>query len=117
MDQFKAPTDVIKDVFEKLNSNQETLSVESNALDKAMKQAQLQKFRDDNNARKGLGQSIFIVTVVWMILVYILLIENGRGHLVFSDTVLVTIITTTTMNVFGFLYVVVNYLFNKDKST
>ena len=45
----------------------------------------------------------------------VLVANYSLSHL--SDGVLIALITTTTANVFGFFYVVVNYLFNKDKST
>jgi hypothetical protein len=44
-------------------------------------------------------------------------VQCSRKVFILSDGVLIALITTTTANVFGFFYVVVNYLFNKDKST
>jgi hypothetical protein len=52
-----------------------------------------------------------------MFLVLAIIVAYGKEFLKFSDTVIVTLITTTTANVFGFFYFVANYLFNKDKST
>jgi hypothetical protein len=52
-----------------------------------------------------------------MFIVLLIVIQCGRKSLMLSDGVLIALITTTTANVFGFFYVVVNYLFNKDKST
>ena len=59
----------------------------------------------------------FLFPVIWMFFILLIVYGCGDGKLKLSDTVLVTLITTTTVNIFGFLYVVVNYLFNKDKST
>lgn len=78
---------------------------------------QVERFRQDNEGRKVLRDAIFTVTVVWMLLVLFMVWHVGAGRLALSDAVLIALITTTTANVFGFLYVVVNYLYNKEKST
>jgi hypothetical protein len=79
--------------------------------------AQLKRLIDDNNARKTFSLWLFSITVLWMFIVLMIVIQCGRQAIILSDSVLITLITTTTANVFGFFYVVVNYLFNKDKST
>jgi hypothetical protein len=79
--------------------------------------AQLKRLLDDNKARKTFSQWLFSITVLWMFIVLMIVIQCGRQALILSDGVLIALITTTTANVFGFFYVVVNYLFNKDKST
>jgi hypothetical protein len=86
-------------------------------LDEEFSRAQLKRLLDDNRARKSFSQWIFAITVLWMFIVLIVVIQCSRGVFMLSDSVLITLITTTTANVFGFFYVVVNYLFNKDKST
>jgi cbb3-type cytochrome oxidase subunit 3 len=78
---------------------------------------QVERFRQDNEGRKVLRDAIFTVTVVWMLLVLLMVWQSGAGKIKLSDSVLITLITTTTANVFGFLYVVVNYLYNREKST
>jgi hypothetical protein len=78
---------------------------------------QVERFRQDNEGRKVLRDAIFTVTVVWMLLVLLMVWQSGAGKIKLSDAVLITLISTTTANVFGFLYVVVNYLYNKEKST
>ena len=80
-------------------------------------QAQLKRLLDDNKARKSFSQRLFVITILWMFIVLLIVIQCGRKTLILSDGVLIALITTTTANVFGFFYVVVNYLFNKDKST
>ena len=78
---------------------------------------ELEKFHNDNVARVTYSKNIFIVTVIWLFIVILIVIAKGLHFLDLSDTVLVTLITTTTIAVFGFLLAVVNYYFNKDKST
>jgi len=86
-------------------------------LEEEYSRVQLRRLLDDNKARKAFSQWIFAITVLWMFMVLIIVIQCSRGVFMLSDGVLIALITTTTANVFGFFYVVVNYLFNKDKST
>lgn len=86
-------------------------------LDEALKQAQVTKFVNDNRSRVVYGVLIFLVTIIWLITILIFVYSAGKGTLKLSDAVLITLITTTTASVFGFFLLVVNYLFNKDKST
>ena len=86
-------------------------------IDAEFAKAQLKRLIDDNNARKTYSYWLFAVTVLWMIFVLMIVVQCGRQAIVLSDGVLIALITTTTANVFGFFYVVVNYLFNREKST
>lgn len=69
---------------------------------------------DTHKLRQDFAPIILTITVMWMIFILILIIGVGNKDLELSDTVLVTLITTTTANVFGFMYVVVNYYFPKN---
>ena len=86
-------------------------------MEEEYSRAQLKRLLDDNRARKIFSNIIFAITVLWMFLVLFIVIQCSRKVFNLSDGVLIALITTTTANVFGFFYVVVNYLFNKDKST
>lgn len=77
----------------------------------------LNRLKDDNAARKNFSDLIFTVTVIWMFAILFIVLLCGMGRIKLSNEVLITLITTATANVFGFFYVVVNYLFNKEKST
>ncbi|HUP11435.1 MAG TPA: hypothetical protein VM187_04470, partial [Niastella sp.] len=91
--------------------------VKERDVEEEFSRAQLKRLLDDNKARKNFSVFIFGITVLWMFLVLFIVIQCSRKKFVLSDGVLIALITTTTANVFGFFYVVVNYLFNKDKST
>lgn len=86
-------------------------------FNRELQKERLKRLRDDNEARKNFADRIFRVTVIWMFCILIVVVLCGVGWMAFTDTVLIALITTTTANVFGFFYVVVNYLFNKEKST
>lgn len=62
----------------------------------------------------------FWLTIGWIFIVLILVFLSGLKHkgeaiLHLSDTVLITLITTTTLNVFGFFILVMQFLFNKEE--
>ena len=91
--------------------------LEKQSLELQLLKAQIRKFEDDNTGRREFSRSIFTVTVIWMFLVFMVVIQcaNGKWHL--SDSVLIALITTTTANVIGVFIIVANYLFNREKST
>ncbi|MEI6946614.1 hypothetical protein V9K67_05385 [Paraflavisolibacter sp. H34] len=107
---FEAPVDA------KVNSTQSN-AAEADYLDTAYKHAQVEKIKDDNIGRKRYAELIFAITVIWLFIILMIVIQCGKGTLRLSDAVLITLITTTTASVFGFFLLVVNYYFNKDKST
>jgi hypothetical protein len=67
--------------------------------------------QNDNSNRDLLTRQIFQFIASWMIFVLLILVYTGKGDLKFSDTVIVTFISTTTANVLGFGIIVANYLF------
>lgn len=67
--------------------------------------------------RKRYAEGIFGFTCVWCLLLSVILIGTGTEDLRFSDQVLITLITSTTINVFVFFTYVTKYLFNENKST
>jgi hypothetical protein len=109
---LKEPADTRVDIKE---ANENEVAVLN--LEEEFSMAQLKRLLDDNKARKSFSVFIFAITILWMFLVLFIVIQCSRKKFILSDSVLITLITTTTANVFGFFYVVVNYLFNKDKST
>ncbi|GGB08107.1 hypothetical protein [Puia dinghuensis] len=80
-------------------------------------EAQLNKLKGDNTARKTHNILIFIMVFFWLVAVISILILVGMGKLVLSDKVLITLLSTTSVNIIGLLVIVANYLFNKSKST
>ena len=71
----------------------------------------------DRDQRKDFAESVFHFSAVYMAFVFLILflsgtIDNGF-HL--SDSVLVTLLRTTTANVIGILAIVVTYLFSRKR--
>jgi hypothetical protein len=111
-------SDSIKEQAQNETAFSEVYHVQLKQIEEVRKlKAENDKLEQNNQGRIVLRDAIFILTTVWMLAVLFIVWKKGLGVLNLSDTVLVALITTTTANVFGFLYVVVNYLYNKDKST
>ncbi|PUZ29126.1 hypothetical protein DCC81_06585 [Chitinophaga parva] len=72
----------------------------------------LRTLRQNNGQRKIYARLIFVFTCLWAAVIFVMLFLAGFKRLELSDTVLVALITTTTINFFGFFLLVVKYLFN-----
>lgn len=83
----------------------------------AMMREELGRIKTENEIRSRLTKRFSIITVCWIVLILGVVIFSGLGLLKLSNSVLIALISTTTANVFGFMYVVVKYLFNERKST
>ena len=79
--------------------------------------ATLDNFLSNQGARKKYSHRIFIITSGWLISVVGMLLLVGFKKMVLSDSVLIALLGTTTVNVLGFFLIVIQYLFNKEKST
>lgn len=78
---------------------------------------ELEGKQQDRNLRKEFGERIYNFVAIYMFGVFFILVLSGiQGNaFVLSDTVLVTILGTTTANVIGILVIVATYYFNKNK--
>ena len=74
-------------------------------------------FSQNVTARRRYSYRIFLTTSLWLTSVISILIAVGLKKLFLSDAVLIALLGTTTVNVLGFFVIVIQYLFNKDKST
>ncbi|PUZ27552.1 hypothetical protein GA0116948_103165 [Chitinophaga costaii] len=72
----------------------------------------LRTLRQNNGERKKYARLIFLFTCLWAAMIFVILFLTGFKKVILSDTVLVALITTTTVNFFGFFLLVVKYLFN-----
>lgn len=71
------------------------------------------KTRAQNNVeRKKYAGWIFLLTCVWASLIFVLIFFVGFSMMTISDSIIVTLISSTTINFFGFFFLVVKYLFN-----
>lgn len=69
-----------------------------------------QRYKDNTNLRKWLTDWTITVVTIWLFLV-ILLISLNDGR--FSDSVIITLLGTTTINILGLPYIIINRLFSE----
>jgi hypothetical protein len=79
---------------------------------------ELKSLKQDRTERKGYATRLYWLVSIWLVVILFFVFVQGVGtipfaglHFAISDTVLITLITTTTANVAAFLLVVVRYLF------
>jgi hypothetical protein len=66
----------------------------------------------NNDERKKYAHKIFTLTMIWSAFIFVILFLTGWKIIQLSDTTIITLITSTTVNFFGFFYLVTRYLFN-----
>lgn len=73
--------------------------------------------KQDRGQRKDFAERIFSFVSIYMAFVFLILFISGTTTTNFylSDTVLITLLGTTTANVIGILIIVVTYLFSRKK--
>lgn len=115
----KRPPTEVKDSISETSDSGLTIEREEIYLNREFKREQLATLKQNNTERKRYARNIFFFTVGWAIAIIAIVLFCGWEFHSFklSDTVLVTLITTTTVNFFGFFLLVVKYLFNPNKST
>ena len=106
----------LKELEPKISSEEKHLSkLELEVYEKAEKEAKLKSLIQDIEERKKYAWWIFWVLVVWLFAILVIIILVGTHTLELSDTVIVSLITTTTINVAGFFLIVTKYLFPDHK--
>jgi len=76
-------------------------------------------FEQNTELRKKYAKNIFILTCFWasaIILILLLVAANNWDCFYLSDRVILTLITSTTVNIYGFFLLVVKYLFPSPKT-
>ncbi len=112
LEKKKLPT--LREVLENIHAptdNQDYYSKESKALDLAKKRAENEGLIDYFKARKEFAKKIFWFVVSWFVFIAIIVSLAGFKLVSLSDSVLITLITTTTINVCAFLIIVAKFLF------
>lgn len=124
----------LADALKELAANvTEKSTVEKDDYDdvvKKIKQEEWRKLKLDNDAKEGenrgdsqdrdqrklFAEKIFTFVSLYMFSVFFILVLCGSpSNFQLSDTVLVTLLGTTTANVIGILIIVVTYLFSRKK--
>jgi heme/copper-type cytochrome/quinol oxidase subunit 2 len=67
----------------------------------------------DKQERKIYAYTITVIVCFWLVFVALVFVASGNDNLHYSDSVLITLLTTTTANIIGLFVIVANYLFRK----
>jgi len=109
------------------NSQQETsratslsrqdLDIDSDGLvvQVKMKNLENKRYESDTKDRKWLAIWTAVVVSIWLSSVLILLVFNELKRICLSDTVLVALLGTTTLNVLGLSFIVLRGHFNSSR--
>lgn len=94
----------------------------NNEIEFLIKQQFASSLEQNRKERVKYSRFTFGLTVFWITLVIIIVFFSGftwnkERILIISDNVLIALITTTTVNVFGFFVLVMQFLFNKAEIT
>lgn len=83
---------------------------------------ELKDLKQDRDERKSYASKLYWLVLIWLVVILLIVIFQGLRSLPgtpfyfkLSDTVLITLITTTTANVAAFFLVVVRYLFRPKR--
>lgn len=81
-----------------------------------LKELEQQRYASDTVDRKWLAIWTAVVVSLWLSLVIFILIVNERFSLCLSDSVLITLLGTTTINVLGLSFIVLRGHFNSAQT-
>lgn len=85
----------------------------SNNIDSLpIEEQKTRRYREDTAHRKYLVYWVMCLSSLWLIIVGYILCSVGFGYMVFSDTVLLMLLGTTTANVLGLPLIVLHGLFS-----
>lgn len=89
----------------------EKIEMEIAYLEYERKQNEIHELKQNTELRKKYAKGIFIFLVVWSCLIFLILFLNAGHYIQISDSVMITLLTSTTVNIIGLFLVVVKYFF------
>lgn len=106
---------ILKEEKSFLNDKKEDFFREEDLREKRLHNDNL---KQDLALRKSYAIRVFVLTCAWSAAIFTVLILNGLEYITLSENVLITLITSTTVNFFSFFLLVMKYLFqNKFYTT
>jgi len=114
--------DIIKETLDAVGTtNGTSSSAEAHHLDNERAKMlmeedalRLNHLQDEHNQKISLIRDLFGLSMTWIIVSILIVVYAGKGDLNLSDSVLITLITTTTAEVLGFFGIVLKYLYSND---
>ncbi len=114
----------LKNIIDNLNEKKEKLSKNDLDIDSddlkaqvEMKRLESYRYKSDTVDRKWLAIWTAGVVTLWLIAVIGILLYNKSQSIGLSDTVLVTLLGTTTLNVLGLSFIVLRGHFTSSQKT
>ncbi|MEO8085241.1 MAG: hypothetical protein ABI763_00390 [Bacteroidota bacterium] len=116
--QTKLPSEIANTIsgFEAAPEIKKEQAYLSSQEDVEWKRAHIKALNQNTDERKKYARWIFIFTCSWAAIIMSMVMCAGSNGMKFSDTIIITLITSTMVNFFGFFLLVVKYLFNPQKS-
>jgi hypothetical protein len=99
-------------IIQSQNSESKDTDIDSAGLNMQLRYLRNERFRSDTLDRKWLAVWATLIVTSWLIAVILILVNKDKFHL--SDTVLVALLATTTLNVLGLSYIVLKGHFKGD---
>lgn len=96
-----------------VSADDEVFREEARDYDTARKALDLERLRSDLDHRKRYSARLFWLVTGWLAFILLLVVVDGLALLEISDTVLVALIGSTTLNVIGLFAIVARYFFPK----
>lgn len=100
------------------NLQAQSLPKTSKEIQNAIQQAELEsrkikneEHRDDIDNRRKLSKWIISIFVGYIVVVLGIVFACGWGWLTLSDSVMITLLSTTTANIVGLMTIILRYLF------
>ena len=103
-------------LYNSASTTEESSSLAYSDIELAMQQEELESRKQDRKQRGKFSIWIFGFMGAYMLCILVVLVVSGRGVLQLSDTVLVSLLTTTTADVIGIFIIVAKYLFHKSEN-
>lgn len=111
--------DIIEELWKTTTTDaekpEENLPYTKEALDIESRRERLRSDRQNRKQRKTYAMCIFSFVCVYMIVALFIIILVGAELLNIDNSVLITMLTTTTANIIGLFAIVARYLFNRKK--
>lgn len=93
----------------------EDLDIDSDNLVMQTKKLEALRYMSDTSDRKWLGIWTAIVVSFWLLAVLLILVFNKACEISLSDSVLIALLGTTTLNVLGLSFIVLRGHFQSTK--
>lgn len=119
------PPEEVKDIIASTQDSSASTAIVEDEASWLLKNQLIESLQVNRTQRRKYARYTFWLTCGWITLVLMIVAASGlelpgkfgiKGNLLkLSDTVIVTLITTTTVNVFAFFVLVMKYLFNSEE--